>query len=99
MFQSIKDAIVKKFALGWLKGKLDALPLDGFKTALGILLLILSELSKQVDPSEASYAVIKLILEGLAYLGAENISDAGLVALIVGTIHKALKLIERKAAN
>lgn len=93
----MKDWILKTFLMSWLKGKLDKLPLNGLKMALGVVLLLLAELLKSLDPSQASYSIVKLLIEVVSYLGPDNITDAGLVAIVVGALHKILKYFDGKS--
>lgn len=93
----MKDWLVKKFLMSYLKGWLDKLPMNGLKLALGVVLLLLGELLKTLDPSQSSYSIVKALMEIVAYLGPDNITDAGLVALVVGALHKVLKYFDGKS--
>lgn len=84
----MKDWFVKKFLIGYLKGFLDKFPLDGLKTVLGILLIVLGELSKFLPEYGGPFS---FLIEILQQLGGQPITEAGLVALITGLVHKALK--------
>ena len=91
----LKDLIVKKFLLSWLKGKLDSLPFDGWKTVIGIVEVALGVLLVQVPEY---HSAIQFALDILNQLGGNPITDMGVVTLIkgivttlIGLVHKLLK--------
>jgi len=88
----MKDWFVKKILMGYLKGFLDKLPADGLKTILGIILIVASELVKLLPEYSGP---LSFVLDLLKQLGAAPIQDAGIVALLVGLVHKALKYADR----
>lgn len=82
------DWFVKKFLLSYLKKFLDKFPLDGLKTVLGIILIVVGELIKLLPDYAGPLA---FLLDILKELGGAPITEAGFVTLITGLVHKALK--------
>lgn len=78
----------------FVKGLLDKLPGNGFKTAIGVVLIILGAVA-QLKPEYAS--IIKWLIE-LLQPYAIQITDAGIAALIVGVVHKVAKWIAGRNA-
>lgn len=68
------------------------IPLDGRKTYLGLILFLLAYLSQQV-PAVAAYQVVTAVMTLIKEMGAENLDLAGAIAVVLGLIHKALKLV------
>ena len=77
----------------FLKKLLDKIPLNGYKTVLGVMLAVAAGVM-YVAPAQYQIA-IQVLIEVLNTLGAqppvEGTLEAGLVAILVGTIHKYLK--------
>ena len=85
--------IIQKFLLGWLKEQLGKIPGDGIKTVLGLLLIVLGVLAKACLVAPAMWcAVVPTLTDLLGGLDPAHITDAGIVALVVGVVHKLLKL-------
>lgn len=82
------DWLKKKFLFGWLKSALDKLPFDGWKTISGVLIICLGVMLKAL-PQHAPY--IQLVIDLLNYVGADPITDMGVVTLLTGITHKLLK--------
>lgn len=81
---------LQKFLVSrWVKGWLDKIPGDGFKTALGILLIALGALSS----AKPEYSAIINWLIDLLHPYASEITDAGIVSIVVGVVHKISKWI------
>ena len=78
----------------FVKGLLDKLPGNGFKTAIGVVLIILGAVA-QLKPEYAS--IINWLIE-LLQPYAIQITDAGIAALIVGVVHKVAKWIAGRNA-
>jgi hypothetical protein len=83
--------IQKFFASQFLKGILDKIPGNGFKTFLGVLLIALGELGK-LYPSYGG--IISWVVE-LIQPYANMIGDVGIGALIIGVIHKIAKFVQK----
>lgn len=88
--------------MGWLqkllisrfvKGFLDKIPGNGFKTLIGILLIALGAIAS-LKPEYA--APINWLIDLLTPYGSQ-ISDAGVVTLITGLVHKIAKYIAARA--
>ena len=82
------DFLFKRF----LKNLLDKLPLNNYKSLIGIILLVLSAaISSDVIPSELR-AVLLAVVEYLKpYAGV--ITDVGIATFVTGAVHKVLKWI------
>lgn len=96
----IKEYILQKFLLDFVKSKLDKLPGNGWKTVLGIVELVLGLLLVQLPEFRGP---LQFLIDLLNQLGPDPITDMGIVALVkgivttlVGIIHKILKKEEAK---
>lgn len=89
---SIKDWVIKKFLIGWLREKLSALPFDGWKTVVGLLLIILGELLKAMPQYAGVFSILIEILKSLPY---DAITDFGIISLVAGVVHKLLKYFHK----
>lgn len=87
----IKKLIVEKFLLSWVKGALDKIPGNGYKTLLGVLLLVLGVII-QALPQYAPF--VQPLIDFMNYLPIDPITDMGIVTLITGLVHKVLKLLK-----
>lgn len=87
--------IIRTFVAKYLKGILDKLPGDGWKTVLGLLLLVLGEVLK-VLPEYAP--IIAPVIELINSLGPNVITDLGIITLATGLVHKIAKWISSKHA-
>lgn len=85
--------IVQTFVAKWLKGLFDKLPGNGWKTVLGLLLLVLAEIGK-LSPEYAP--VINTVINLINSLGPDVITDMGVVALVTGLVHKLAKWVAKK---
>lgn len=83
----MKDWIVKKFLLGYVKGFLDKLPMDGYKTLLSVLLLLIT-VAIQVLPQ---YAPFLIPIAELLRPYADVLVDVTLGTAVTGAVHKVLK--------
>lgn len=92
---SIKDYIVKTFLVSYLKGLLDKLPFNGWKSVIGILLIVLGEMLKVLPPQYAG--PLSLVMSVLQQLPSDPVTDMGIVTLIVGCVHKVLKALHVEA--
>lgn len=81
----LEKLLVSKFVKGWL----DKIPGNGFKTVLGVLLIALGAVA-QLKPE---YATIINWVIGIVQPYATAITDAGIAALITGVIHKIAKWV------
>jgi len=90
MFDFVKNYIFKSAASQALKAILDKIPGSGGKTILGVLLIVLSAVAQSV-PSAPYIAFVKILIDVVNQLGPNVIQDAGLVAVVVGAVHKILK--------
>lgn len=89
----ITNIIVRKILLGALKGLLDKLPLDGRKTIVAVVVLILGEVMAYFGPRipfDLGY-----FLDIIKQTG-EYAIDAGIAGTIVGVTHKLLKWIDER---
>lgn len=84
---------IKKLLLSkYIKGFLDKLPLEGYKTYLGIALLILDAAVKFYGEGTVTGTVLKTIMDVLHSVnGVVPIQDAGIILLVTGLVHKILK--------
>jgi hypothetical protein len=87
----LKDWVIQKVLVGYLKSWLDALPFNGWKSALGILLVILGEMLKVMPQYSGPLSVVIDILRALP---SDPVTDMGILALIVGAVHKLLKALK-----
>ena len=92
MFTKIKDWLFNSFVMGYVKGGLDKLPLDGYKTVISIIAYVLM-LAIQALPQYAPF--LQPIADILKpYAGPiEDVSIAGIITFL---FHKLLKYIEPK---
>ena len=82
---------LEKFLVSkWVKGWLDKLPLNNFKTVIGVIVLILGIVG-QIKPEYST--IINWVIELLKPY-ASLITDAGIVTLVTGVIHKIAKWID-----
>lgn len=97
LIQRAKDALVRKFLVGFLIDKFDKLlaqlPLNERKTAIGFVVALLGVFLQEL-PATAPY--IDPLLEALKSLPAEALVGGGVLFAIVGAFHKALKWSKRK---
>lgn len=94
MLDFIKKYIFKNAASQALKALLDKLPVDGGKLFLGLLLLVLSEVAREL-PAASFSPFVAVLIEVIQQLGPQNVQDAGIVAAIIGLVHKILKLFNK----
>jgi hypothetical protein len=92
---SIKDFIVKQVLLTYVKGFLDKMPGNGYKTFIGIVLLALGTLFN-VLPEYQGF--LSPVMDFLKQLNPVIVQDANIASLvsgfvlsIVGLFHKDLK--------
>lgn len=81
----LERIIVSKYLKGWL----DKLPLNGLKTALGVAIIVLGAVA-QLKPEYAG--IINWLIDILKPY-AELITDAGIITLITGVVHKGTKWV------
>lgn len=93
MIQKIKGWVMKKFLLDYLKSFLDKLPADGKKTALSLLVLLLT-VCAELFPQFRQ--VIHEVIEALKQLGAEVWFSLSIGGAVVGLLHKWLKSEDEK---
>lgn len=87
MISWLQKILIEKFASSWL-AKLVA-KFNGLKVIFGVLLVALGEFLK-VHPTYGPY--INLVIE-LIKPFASTVTDAGIIAVIIGAVHKAEKWI------
>lgn len=90
----MKDWIVKKVIAVYLKGALDKLPFNGWKTVMGVLLIVAGELAKLYPVGPVAY-VAEFIAQMIQYVGFDPVVGTGVATLIAGITHKIAKLIEK----
>jgi hypothetical protein len=86
----VETYVFKTAAAQAVKGILDKLPADGGKTFLGVLLVVLGEVAKELPAASFSPFVATLITVVQA-AGPAAVVNSGIAATIVGLIHKILK--------
>lgn len=86
--------IKQKLVFGWVKSVLDKLPFNGWKTVAGALLIALGAMLHAM-PEYTPYIQVGINL--LNYIGADPITDMGVVTLITGLVHKLIKLFYKPA--
>lgn len=85
----MKDWIVKTVIVGWLKTWLNKLPLKGMMTVFGVVVVALGEILKlPLDTSTSAF--FTLVVQILQGVGADNITNAGELAVIVGVVRKLI---------
>ena len=82
------DWLVEKILKNYVKKLLDKLPLNGKKTLLSLVVLIVA-VAAQMLPQFAE--LMQPISDFALSLGAEDFRNAGIVGVIVGLLHKFLK--------
>lgn len=87
----LKNWIVEKFLVGYLKSWLDSLPFNGWKSVLGILLVVFGEMLKAMPQYSGPLSAVIDILRALP---SDPVTDMGILALIVGAVHKVLKALK-----
>jgi endonuclease III-like uncharacterized protein len=87
---AIKEYLIKKFLLGYLKDTLDKIPGNGFKTALGILLFVL-DLLKPLYVVSPYGNYIALVIDVINQLSPVPVKDIAISVVITGAVHKILK--------
>lgn len=84
---------IVKILLGrWLKTVLDAIPGNGWKTALGLCLIALNEVAKLAP----EYAPLLAPVTDVIAPYADVITDMGVVTLLIGLVHKIAKFIGKE---
>ena len=90
MITWIKKILISKY----VKGVLDKIPFNNYKTYLGLVILILGAIQSGLGSSHIVSVVIAVILETLNQInGVVPITDAGVVVLITGLVHKLIKKV------
>lgn len=99
---SLKNWIVQKLIMSWLKGLLDKLPLDGLKTVLGVILAGIGVVLK-FYPAGPVFEIANYALELMRTMDIAPVTDpatltiiSGSVTAVIGAIHKLLKRKEAK---
>lgn len=91
----IYKVFVEKLLLTYFKGLLDKLPGSGYKTILGVILLILSQLIVAA-PEYAPF--LQPVLDFLNLLPGgyiDVVTDASIVTIVMGLVHKLLKYFKK----
>lgn len=98
LLSKLKDAVVRKFLVGFLVDKLETLlaqlPLNERKTVVGLVVAVVAELVTEF-PGAADY--LGPFQDALSAFPAEAIAGGGVLIFAVGLFHKALKWIKLKA--
>lgn len=84
---SIKAWFVEKLVMGYIKGFLDKLPLDGYKTILSVLFLLIT-VASQVLPQ---YAPILVPIAEMLKPYVNILTDVSIGTMTLGLFHKVLK--------
>ena len=91
--------LIKTFALKYLKGLLDKLPLDGYKTIAGVVLSVLVVIVPMI-PIPLLQELVNFVVDFLRQSGISepgtSTFEGGIVLVIVGAIHKLLKAVDGK---
>lgn len=88
MFTRIKQFLISKY----VKGILDKIPFNNYKSYLGILILILSAVKTGLGEAHIASPFLIAVLDILQKIdGVVPIQDAGIVVLVTGVIHKIIK--------
>ena len=96
----MKEWLIKKVLLGWLKKELEKIPGEGIKTLFGVLLLILGVLKEHcLLQVSLLCSAVDPAMDFLIGLNPSTIQDVGIVAIIVGLTHKILKFFEKRSEN
>lgn len=82
--------IVNTLLKRYLKGVLDKLPLNNYKTFISLVTFFIIEILKIVDSSGLSHDLLTIVLDAIAPY-ASNVQLSALVGAIVGVVHKILK--------
>lgn len=100
MINWIKKILLSKY----IKGVLDKLPLNGKKTYLGLVLLVIGVVIEAIGKGTPTGQILLVVYDVLKNIeGINIISDPAVIAIISGTVstflglfHKALKKVEAK---
>lgn len=84
--------LINIVVMKWVKGLLDKLPLNNYKTIIGVVLFVLTIVSQAVPESSPFIGPILELLKPHAVL----IQDVALSTVLTGLIHKLLKYFESK---
>lgn len=84
------DWIVNKLLKQYLKGFLDKLPLNNYKTLLSVITYIIIEVLKVIDSSGMAHEILSVVLNAISPYAAD-IQLSAVIGAIVGLIHKLLK--------
>lgn len=87
---AIKNWVIQKFLLGYVKDLLDKVPGNGIKTALGVLLYVLDVL-KPFYIATPYGVYIAMAIEFIDQLSPVPFKDISLGVAITGVVHKVLK--------
>lgn len=97
MIKQIKEWIVKTLILNIIVKRLEAwltkLPVNNSKTITGLIIAVLGATLTEL-PETSEY--LQPVLDALKNLPADIIVDSGVIWMIIGLFHKALKWIIRK---
>jgi hypothetical protein len=100
---SLKDWVVQKLIMSWLKGFLEKLPFNGMKTVLGVVVAALGALMRLAGAGHPVFDYAQMALEFLNTLNIPVITDPSILAMITGGVYAlwgaAHKLIKRKEAK
>jgi ABC-type amino acid transport system permease subunit len=90
--------LIKTFALKYLKGLLDKLPLNGYKTVAGVVLAVLVVVVPLI-PVPLLQELVLFVVEFLRSAGIqEPVSttlEGSIALVIIGAIHKLLKVADK----
>lgn len=96
---SIRDWVIQKFIMSWLKSFLEKLPFNGMKTVLGVAVAALGVLMHLAGAGPV-YDYAKMALEFLNTMNIPVITDPSIITMITGGVYAlwgaSHKLIKRK---
>lgn len=100
MFNWLKKLLLSKY----IKGVLDKLPLNGKKTYLGLVLLIVGIVIEAIGKGTPTGQILLVVYDVLRNIeGINIITDPAVIAIISGTVstvlglfHKLLKKVDAK---
>lgn len=90
----LRDFFLKKLLLDWVVAGLNKLPANGKKTIIGVLVLVLGQVTEYLATTPG-IGVAESLLELLQNIPHETLSATGLGAIVVGATHKVLKWINK----
>jgi hypothetical protein len=91
----VYKVFVEKLLLTYFKGLLDKMPGSGYKTILGVIVLIVSQLIVAAPEYAPFLEPVLSFLNLLPGGYIDIVTDASIVTIVTGLVHKLLKYFKK----